>query len=75
MNVDKILVEVKLVDIILVDKKTQWYKQEIKIVRFICDSNERYLDSVKVIKILKWPNCRNITELRGFLEIYRYYRI
>ena len=42
---------------------------------FICDLNDRFLETVKIIKILKWFSCRDVSEVRAFIEVCVYYRI
>lgn len=47
----------------------------LKIVGFVCDTVERYLESSKVIKILKQAACRDVTLARTFIDICVYYHI
>ena len=47
----------------------------IGVVSFICDSEGCHPDSVKVLKIVKWPPCVSIAEARAFIEVCVYYRI
>ena len=42
---------------------------------FICDLNDRSFETAKIIKILKWLSCRNVSEIRAFIKICVYYRI
>jgi hypothetical protein len=47
----------------------------MNIVGFVCGSKGRSPASSKVVKILEWPPCRNVTEAKAFLGICVYYRI
>ena len=47
----------------------------IKIVGFVCGVEGRTLNSVKVIKILKWKPYADIREARAFIRVCVYYRI
>ena len=46
MNVEKI-------DYIISDEKFQFYIFELKIVDFVCDSNDRFSKTAKIIKIFE----------------------
>ncbi len=41
----------------------------------MCDIEGRYPDIVKVIKILEWVYCDNISEARVFISVCMYFRI
>jgi len=55
--------------------KSQFCHNGMNIVGFICGYNGRTPATSKVIKILEWPACRNITEGRAFIGVCVYYRI
>ena len=55
--------------------KSQFCQDGINVVRFICGYNRRSLASSKVIKILKWLPCKNITKAKSFIGICVYYQI
>ena len=57
------------------DKKFQFCMFELKIVNFVCDSNNRSFEITKTIKILEWFSCCNISKIRAFINICVYYRI
>jgi hypothetical protein len=48
---------------------------ELKVVSFICDADDRHFDTIKVIKIIDWLECKNAIETRVFIDVYVYYRI
>jgi len=47
----------------------------IKVVGYICDSEGRYPDVFKIVKILEWPFLSNIIIARAFIGVYIYFRI
>ncbi len=55
--------------------KSQFCIDGIRIVGYICGAEGRSPDTAKVIKILEWRPCTNITEARAFIRVYVYYRI
>ena len=48
---------------------------ELKIVDFVCDSNDKFSETTKIIKIFKWFSCCNVSKVRIFINVYVYYRI
>ncbi len=48
---------------------------DIKMVGYMCDSEDRHPDVSKIIKILKWPPLNNITTARAFIGVCVYFRI
>jgi hypothetical protein len=48
---------------------------EFKVVSFICDADDKHLDTIKIIKIIDWLECKNAIETRVFINVCVYYRI
>ena len=48
---------------------------ELKIVDFVCDLNDRSSETAKIIKILEWSSCRDVSKVRAFIDVCVYYRI
>ena len=69
------LIDLKKTDCTISDEKFQFYVVNFKIVDFICDFDNWFSETTKIIKILKWFFCRNIFEIRAFIEVCVYYRI
>ena len=57
------------------NEKFQFYMFELKIVDFVCDLNDRFSKTTKIIKILEWSSCRGVSKVRTFINICVYYRI
>ncbi len=47
----------------------------IKIVRFVCDFHDRRSEDFKIIKILEWHFCHDVTSAWAFIEVCVYYRV
>src|SRR6201999_1275298 len=56
-------------------KKIALCVPEVSILGHCCTSKGRIPDRTHVSKILEWPHCRNLTEVRGFLGISNMMRI
>ena len=65
----------KKADCTISNEKSQFCVADFKIIDFICDSNDKSSETAKMIKILKWPSCRDVSEVRAFIEVCVYYRI
>ena len=65
----------KKINCTILNEKFQFCVADLKIVSFIYDSNDKFLETTKIIKILKWFSCRDVSEIRAFIEVYVYYKI
>ena len=74
-NLDAVLADLERAGITIAGAKSQFCCAGIKIVGFICDSDGRHPDTSKVLKILDWPECINVTAARAFMGVCVYYRI
>ena len=48
---------------------------DIRVVGYLCDIEDRYLDIAKIVKILEWLYYDNVIEARVFLGVCVYFRI
>ena len=48
---------------------------KLKIIDFVCDSNNKFFKIIKTIKILEWFSCCNVLKIRTLIDICVYYRI
>ena len=69
------LVNLKKANCTILNKKSQFYMFELKIVDFIYDSNDKSFETAKIIKILEWFSCCDVSKVRTFINICVYYRI
>lgn len=72
-NLDKVLTDLKRAGITIPGAKSQFYQAELKIVGYICDMDGRYPNTSKILKILDWPKCINITFVYAFMGVCIYY--
>ncbi len=75
LNLDKVLADLERARITIARAKSQFCCASIKIVGYICDADGRYPDTFKVLKILDWPECTDVTSARAFMGVCVYYRI
>ena len=67
--------EFKKTNYIILDENAQFCRSKLKIVDFICDSNNRSSETIRIIKILEWSFCCDVSKLRTFIDVCVYYRI
>ncbi len=72
---DKILVCIERAKYTISRVKSQFCMDRIKIIGYVCGAEGKSPDTAKVIKILKWRPCMNVTEARAFIGVCVYYRI
>ena len=74
-NLDKVLADLERAGATIAGAKSQFCHTGIKIVGYICDADGRHPDTSKVLKILDWPECTDVTSARAFIGVCVYYRI
>jgi hypothetical protein len=70
-----VLTNIKRIDCIIFEKKSQFCCEELRVIEFVCDVEKRHSDTTKIIKILNWSSCQNIVDVRKFIEICVFYRV
>ena len=68
-------VNLKKTNCTISNEKFQFCMFELKIVDFVCDSNDRFSETAKIIKILEWSSCCDVSKVRSFINVCVYYRI
>ncbi len=74
-NLDFVLLNFELINCIISDEKSQFCMLSIKIVRFVCDFHDCRSEDFKIIKILEWHLCHDVTSAQAFIEVCMYYRV
>lgn len=74
-NLDHVLADYERAGATVAGLKSSWCKPGIKIVGFVCTEEGRFPDAQKVEKLVQWPACSTLTEVRAFLGVATYYRI
>ena len=68
-------VNLKKIDYIISNEKSQFYIFNLKIVNFVCDSNDKSFKIAKIRKILKWFSCCDASKIETFFNVCVYYWI
>jgi hypothetical protein len=53
--------------------KFKWYILRLYIIGFVTNANRKWLDTAKIIKIIKWGLCKDETNAYIFLGIAIFY--
>ncbi len=72
-NLDKVLINVKCTNRSVSDEKSQYIMKQLKIVEFVCKSNECSSVTDKVLKIVQWRLCQNLKKAHAFIDLCVYY--
>jgi hypothetical protein len=70
-----VLTNIERADWIIFEEKSQFCCEELRVVEFVCDVEERHSNTTKMIKILNWFFCQNVADVREFIEICVFYRV
>ena len=71
----KVFADLERAGVTIAGAKSQFCCTGIKIVEFICDTDGHHPNTSKVLKILDWPECTDITSARVFIGVCVYYQI
>ena len=74
-NLDSVLLNFELAGCTISGEKSQFCMPGIKIVGFVCDFHGRRPEGSKIIKILEWRPCHDVTSARAFIGVCVYYRV
>jgi len=72
---DKILADIKRTGGTISGKNSEFLQKQIKIVAYVCRIDGRTPEEIKIRKIMSWPECVDLTDVRAFLGLCVYYRI
>lgn len=72
---NKVLRNLTQASIRIAEAKSQFCQANLKIVGYISDIADRNLNTWKILKILNWLKCINVTVAYAFMEICIYYQI
>jgi hypothetical protein len=75
INLDRTLADLERAGATISAIKSMLCMTGMIIVGYVCDAEGRHPESSKVLKILEWIQCNNLTDARAFLGICGYYRI
>ena len=66
---DEVLADFERAGVTISKAKSQFAMPGIRIVGYICDYEGRHPDTAKIIKIVDWPPCQDVTEARAFVGV------
>ena len=72
---DGVLIDLERARYTILGAKSYFYKDKIIVVGYYYNRKGRYLEELKVAKIIYWKDCEDITSAQAFLGVYIYYRI
>jgi len=75
ISLDKILADIEHAGGRISGKKSEFLKEQIKIVAYVCGIDGRTSEEIKIRKIISWPEYVDLTDVRAFLGLCVYYRI
>ena len=74
-NLDRVLCDVERAGATISRFKSEFCKDQLKVVGFLCDDKGQHPALAKIIKICQWWDCCNQKEIRAFLGLCVYYRV
>jgi hypothetical protein len=74
-NLDLVLADFERSGCTIAAAKSDWLALGIKVVGYVCNIDGRHPSTAKVIKILEWPEPRDVKEVRTFIGVVVYYRL
>ena len=75
ISLDQTLADIERSGGTVLREKSEFLKDGVKVVAFVCRVEERTPEVVKVHKIINWRPCESIMEVKGFLGLCVYYRV
>ena len=75
ISLDRVLADIERAEATISGEKSEFWKESLKVVAYICREKRRSPEEVKMKKIEDWPPCKNVTDVRAFIGLCVYYRI
>ena len=72
---DGVLADLERARCTILGAKSHFCKDKIIVVGYRCNGKGRYLEELKVAKIIYWRDCEDITSAQVFLGVAVYYQI
>lgn len=73
-KLDQMLFNLKVASLIIILFKSQFYIPAIKVIGYICDIEDQYLETIKIIKILNQPIYIDAYAAQSFIGVVVYYQ-
>ena len=75
ISLDQTLADIERSGGTISGEKSEFLKDGVKVVAFVCGSAGQTPEAAKVHKIINWWSRESITEVKGFLGLCIYYRV
>lgn len=75
MALDRVLADIERAGATISGIKSEFLKDSLKVVAYICATNGRSPEKAKIAKILDWAPCTGASDAKAFLGVCVYYRI
>ena len=75
ISLDKVLADIERAGATISGEKSEFLKESLKAVAYICGEKGRSPEEVKMKKIEDWPSYKNVTDVSAFIGLCVYYRI
>ena len=75
ISLDKVLADIERAGATISGEKSEFLKKSSKVVAYICGEKGKSPEEVKMKKIEDWPPCKNVKDVKAFIELCVYYRI
>lgn len=73
--VDGVIADIERAGCTISGAKSYFCTAGLRIVGFVCDADGRHPDDSKTSKVVVWPQCTNVSDIRAFIGLCVYYRI
>ena len=75
ISLDKILVDIERAGGTILGEKSEFLKSSLKVVACLCGQVGRTPEQVKIQRIVDWPSCKTVTDIKAFIGMCVYYRV
>jgi hypothetical protein len=73
-HIKRVFELLKEYDLVVSEKKCKWGQEKLLFLGHVVDGSGINVDDKKIAKIKEWPVPTNITQVRGFLNLAKYYK-
>ena len=75
ISVDRVLADIDRAGEMILGAKSEFLIEKLKVMVYICGSDERTPENTKVQRIMNWLACQAMTEIKAFIGLCVYYRV
>ena len=75
ISLDKVLADIERAVATISGEKSEVLKSSLKVIAYICRQDGRTPQQVKIQRIVDWPSCKTVTDIKAFIGMCVYYRV